>query len=166
MCVHHTVRHISTAYLYSWEVCALKHPPRWSTTLLQAGGHLPSSRLNNIRLCTDHTLNPPADGHWVVSYPGYRDNAAINMGVQLSGQNPVFISFGYIAGSWTAELHDRFLIFDKLPYCFPWKLVYVSTSNVEASCPHPTSRLLDGTHPNRWEAPPRYCGSDLHFHDG
>ena len=80
--------------------------------LSQMAGCPPFSWQNNIPLCIYHLffIHSSADGHsGCFHILAIVNNAAINMGVHLSPQTPVFISFGYIP---EVELLDHlFLIF-------------------------------------------------------
>ena len=47
------------------------------------------------------------------------NNAAINMGVQISLQDPAFGSFGHVPKSGITGSQDNFFFFEELPYSFP-----------------------------------------------
>ena len=66
-------------------------------------------RLNNnpfVRICYILFIHSSVDGHWAVV-----NNAATNMGLQVSLQDPAFSSVGYIPVSGVAGSHGDCLIF-------------------------------------------------------
>ena len=89
------------------------------------------------------------------------------MGVHISLQYPVFISFSYIPRSGIADMIDLFLIFWEISHMFSIvvKLTYIPTNSVQGFVsPHPHEHLpcLLGDGHNRWEVVSP-CGFDFHY---
>ena len=97
------------------------------------------------------------------------NNAAKNMGKQISLQDSDVISFGSIPSSGVAGLYGSSIFnWEEPPFCFPWWLYQFIFSHMVHRIPfspHPhsfiISCLLDKIHSNRCEVV-TCCGFDFH----
>ena len=134
-------------------------------------------RLNNIPFCVCtymcryhiSLIHSPDDGHFGYFHTlAIVNNAAMNMGVQISLQVSKFVSLRYIPRSGIAGSCSNSIFHFLRKHCtkrlhqFTFPPVVYKSSFLSTSLPILISCLLEDSHSNRCEVI-LHCGSDLHL---